>query len=100
MSDFSYGYKKIEFRLTLETVEALVYSETMPPMPIPGIGEDIFVGGNALGWWRAKSISWMVPQIDAQTPSMWVTIYVDWSPINPRPAPIYDPELGWVKKGE
>jgi hypothetical protein len=90
------------FRLSAETEEATVYFETLPPMPAPRPGEDVFIPGDAYGWWRVVEVFWHLPAPRAMTPTMEVRLRVEWSPINNRPAPVYDDDQGWtqVKPGQ
>ncbi len=86
------------FRLSAETAEATVYFETMPPMPVPRVGEELFVGGDALGWWRVTEVFWHLPSPGAMEPTMEVRLRVEWSDSNERPAPTYDEDRGWVRE--
>lgn len=88
----------ISFRLSIETEEASLYVQKIPPMPIPRVGEDVFVGMRELsGYWRVKEVFWRTPSIGAMEPGMWVTLRVVWSPVNTKPAPRYDELKGWYR---
>jgi hypothetical protein len=86
------------FRLTIQTEEASLYSQPMPPMPVPRVGEDVFVPGDGMGWWRVMRVDWRLPSMRAMTPTMLEACYtVEWSPLNSAPAPTYDPDRGWAQ---
>jgi hypothetical protein len=84
------------FRITVETEQATLYFEAMPPMPVPRVGDDVFVPGDGYGWWRVTKVFWHLPAPGAMTPTMEARLRVEWSPTNDRPAPSYDEERGWV----
>lgn len=87
-----------QFRLTIQTEQASLYFQAMPPMPAPRTGEDVFVPGEGgMGWWRVKRVDWRLPSMQAMTPTMEVCCTVEWSPLNREPAPIYDEDRGWVQ---
>ena len=87
-----------QFRISVETEEASLYFETMPPMPVPRVGEDVFVPGDGLGWWRVTQVTWSLPAEGAKEPTMMASLWVEWSSANNRPAPVYDGDRGWVRR--
>jgi hypothetical protein len=93
---------KAEFRVSVYTTsedEGVLYSEALPPMPVPGRGDDVYVSGEGRGWWRVVEVSWALPAQGAMIPSMWLTLKVEWSEVNDRPRPIYDDDQGWTSVG-
>lgn len=86
----------VQFRITIQTEEASLYFENMAPMPVPRPGEDICVPNDVSGWWRVEKVAWMLPWMRAMTPTMEALVTVSWSPMNDKPAPVYDDELGWT----
>ena len=90
----------IEFRLSVATTddnEGTLYMEDMPPMPVPRVGEDVFVPGEGHGFWRVVEVFWLLPAKGAMTPSMWPTLKVEWSEVNNRSRPAYDEDRGWYQ---
>ena len=90
-----YETKDIKFRLSVDTEEAGLYFESMPPMPAPRVGENVYVQGEGYGWWQVKEVFWHLPALGAMEPTMEVRLRVEWSPINNREAPVYDEDRGW-----
>ncbi len=86
-----------QFRLAVQTPEAGLYFETMPPMPVPRVGEDVFIPGDAFGYWTVTEVSWALPAKGAMEPTMEARLTVEWSSFNARPAPVYDEDRGWLQ---
>jgi len=86
------------FRISVETEDGGLYFESMPPMPVPRVGEEVFVGGDGMGWWRVTEVFWHLPSPGAMEPTMEARLRVEWSASNGKPAPTYDDDRGWVKK--
>lgn len=85
------------FRISVETEDASLYFESMPPMPIPRVGEDVYVPGDGHGWWRVTDVFWHLPALGAKEPTMEARLRVEWSPTNEKPAPTYDEDRGWIR---
>lgn len=79
---------EIGFRMTIWQKDVILYAERMPPMPVPRIGDDVFIpmGANSR-LWTVKSIRWALPSIGAMTPTMQVDVEVAYSSANPLPIP-------------
>lgn len=88
----------MKYSLSIQTEEAGIYYEQFnEPFPVPLIGNDVFVGSDAVGYWTVVGVDYSPPQKGAHTPAFWITVTVKWSKKNNRPAPVYDEDQGWVK---
>lgn len=88
----------IEFALSVHTTnenEGLLYYHQMPPMPVPRVGDDVFIPGPAMGYWTVVSVWWSLPSMGAQQPTMWATLVVKWAETNTKPRPVYTEDDGW-----
>lgn len=89
---------KVRYCLSVMTEESSVYFESFDEhFPVPRPGEEIFVGGEAIGWWTVERVDYSLPSKGALSPGFWIAVYVKWSTTNNRPAPVYDEDMGWVQ---
>jgi hypothetical protein len=88
--------KEPQFRITVKTDEATVYSENLPSFPVPRVGDDVYTSGDAHGFWRVLRVWWLLPAKGAMEPTMEAILEVEWSDSNERPAPTYG-DRGWVQ---
>lgn len=88
----------MKYCLSLTTEEGLVYYNSFTKIfPVPRVGEKIFVGGEAMGFWTVESIYTSLPSAGALVPAFGITILVKWSESNEDSAPVYDEDRGWVR---